>query len=180
MSLQDQLLKSGLVNQTKLKQVKAEKRKQTRKQQKNKITIENEAKQLAEKTRAEQAEKDRLLNEQRNLQAAKKQQANQVAQLIEANKLPQDEDGIPYRFTDDNKVKDIYVSEAVRKKIISGRLAIVRAKTGYEVVASEVAEKIRQVESTTVVVLFENTEEQQETSEDDPYKDFEIPDDLIW
>jgi uncharacterized protein YaiL (DUF2058 family) len=29
-------------------------------------------------------------------------------------------------------------------------------------------------------VLFENTEEQQETSEDDPYKDFEIPDDLIW
>ncbi len=180
MSLQDQLLKSGLVNQNKVKQVKAEKRKQTRKQQKNKITVENEAKQLAEQARIKQAEKDRLLNEQRNQQAAKKQQANQIAQLIEANKLPQDEEGIPYRFTDDNKVKNIYVSEALRKKIISGRLAIVRAKEGYEVVASEVAEKIRQVESSIVVVLFENTDESGEPSEDDPYKDFEIPDDLIW
>ncbi len=94
--------------------------------------------------------------------------------------MPQDEDGIPYRFTDDNKVKDIYVSEAVRKKIISGRLAIVRAQQGYEVVASEVAEKIRQVEASIVVVLFESTQEATENSEDDPYKDYQIPDDLIW
>jgi len=180
MSLQDQLLKSGLVNQTKLKQVKAEKRKQTRKQQKNKVSVENEAKKLAEQARAKQVEKDRLLNEQRNQETAKKQQANQIAQLIETNKLPQDEDGIPYRFTDDNKVKDIYVSEAVRKKIISGRLAIVRAQQGYEVVASEVAEKIRQVEASIVVVLFESTQEATENSEDDPYKDYQIPDDLIW
>jgi len=179
MSLQDQLLKAGLVNQHKAKQVKTQKRKQAK--QKNKSADQAEAQRLAREARAKQIEKDRQLNQQRNQEAEKRQQANQIAQLIETNKLAQEEEGIPYRFTDDNKVKEIYVSEAIRQKIISGRLAIVRA-TGqrYEVVASEVAEKIRQCDASVIVVLFDNTEQKPNDAEDDPYKDYEIPDGLIW
>ncbi|MCK5478167.1 MAG: DUF2058 family protein, partial [Methylococcales bacterium] len=110
-SLQDQLLNAGLTNNTKAKQIRAEKRKQIKKQQKNKVEVIDEAKQLVQEAKAKQIEKDKLLNQQRNQEAEKKQIANQIFQLIELNKLPKDEDGIAYNFTDQNKVKVIYISE---------------------------------------------------------------------
>lgn len=176
-SLQDQLLNAGLTNNTKAKQIRAEKRKQIKKQQKNKVEVIDEAKQLVQEAKAKQIEKDKLLNQQRNQEAEKKQIANQIFQLIELNKLPKDEDGIAYNFTDQNKVKVIYISEELRDKIISGRLAIVKAKSSYEVVAVEVAEKIKQRNEQIVIVLFS---EKTDGLEDDEYQGYEIPDDLMW
>lgn len=176
-SLQDQLLNAGLINNTKAKQVRTEKRKQAKKQQKNKIEVVDEAKQLAQEAKAKQIEKDKQLNQQRNQEADKKQIANQILQLIELKKLPKDEEGIAYNFTDQNKVKVIYISEELRDKIISGRLAIVKAKTQYEVVASEVARKIKQRNEQAIIVLFS---ESTDVVEDEEYKGYEIPDDLMW
>ena len=177
LSLQDQLLKAGLTNDAKAKKIRTDKRKQTKKQQKNKVEIVNEAKQLVQDAKAKQLEKDKQLNQQRNIEAEKKQIANQILQLIELNKLPKDEDGIAYNFTDQNKVKVIYISEETRNKIISGSFAIVKSKVNYEVVAAEVAEKIKQRDEHTVTVLFEG---KSDMAEDDEYKDYEIPDDLMW
>ena len=177
LSLQDQLLKAGLTNETKAKKIRSDKRKQTKKQQKNKIEIVDEAKQLLEDAKAKQLEKDIRLNQQRDIEANKKQIANQILQLIELNKLSKDEDGIAYNFTDHNKVKAIYISEDNRNKIIAGSLAIVESKDKYEVVPAEVAEKIKQRDDQTVIVLFEG---KTDMSENDEYKGYEIPDDLIW
>lgn len=177
-SLQDQLLKAGLVNDAKAKQARAEKRKQTKKQRNNKVEVIDEAKQLAQETKARQLEKDRLLNEQRNKEAEKKQIANQIAQLIELNKLPKDDDGVAYNFTDQNKVKTIFIGEELRNKIIVGKLAIVKSRVGYEVVAVKVAEKINQRNAQAVIVLFDGKSDAAE--DDDEYQDYEIPDDLMW
>jgi uncharacterized protein YaiL (DUF2058 family) len=177
LSLQDQLLKAGLSNDTKAKQIRTEKRKQAKKQQKNKVEVIDEAKQLVQESKAKQIEKDRELNAQRNIEAEKKQIANQIIQLINLNKLPKDNDGVAYNFTDQNKVKIIYISEQIRNKIIAGRLAIVKAKASYEVVAVEVAEKIKQRNEQLVIVLFTDKTEQ---TEDDEYQGYEIPDDLMW
>ncbi len=176
LSLQDQLLKAGLTNETKAKQARAEKRKQVKKQQKNKVEEVNEAKQLLQETKAKQVEKDKLLNEQRNINADKKQIENQILQLINLNKLPIEDDGNAYNFTDQNKVKTIYINDETRQHIIAGKLAIVKSKTRYEVVPAPVAEKIMQRGEQFVIVLFtENTE-----NSDDDYQGYEIPDDLIW
>lgn len=177
LSLQDQLLKAGLTNDTKVKQLRTEKRKQAKKKQKNKVELIDETKLLVQQAKAQQLEKDRLLNEQRNKEVEKKQIANQIIQLIDLNKLPKDEDGIAYHFTDQNKVKSIYISEQLRNKIIAGKLAIVKAKASYEVVAAEVAEKIKQRNEQLVIVLFTEKTEQHE---DDDYQGYEIPDDLMW
>ncbi len=177
LSLQDQLLKAGLTNETKAKQVRTEKRKQTKKQQKNKVEVVNEAKQQLQQTKEKQLEKDRLLNHKRNEEADKKQIVNQIYQLIDLNKLPKDQEGEAYNFTDQNKVKKLYVSEEVRKNIISGRLAIVKSKSSYEIVPVPVAEKIKQRDEKVVIVLFTETDE---ASEDDEYQGYEIPDDLMW
>ena len=176
-SLQDQLLKAGLVTDAKAKQTRSEKRKQTKKQRKNKVEVVDEVKQLAQEAKAKQIEKDKLLNEQRNKEAEKKQIANQIIQLINLNKLPKDDNGVAYNFTDQNKVKVIYISEELRKKIISGRLAIVKLKKGYEVVAVEVAEKIKQRDEKIVIVLFS---EKDDVTEGNKYQGYDIPDDLMW
>ena len=178
LSLQDQLLKAGLSNTTKAKQVRSEKRKQSKKQQKNKIVVVDETKQLVQEAKAKQLEKDQLLNKQLNELAERKQIANQIIQLINLNKLPKDEDGSAYNFTDQGKVKTIYISEEIRNKIITGSLAIVKAAQSYEVVAVGVAEKIKQRNEQIIIVLF--SEKTDATKEDDEYQDYEIPDDLMW
>ena len=177
LSLQEQLLKAGLSNDAKAKQIKAEKRKQVKKQRKNKIEVKDETKQLVQDNKAKQQEKDKILNQQRNEEAEKKQIVNQILHLIDINKLTQDKEGVAYQFTDQNKVKTIYISEAMRNKIIAGRLAIVRSKKSYEVIAVEVAEKIKQRDEQRVIVLFSESED---SSIDDEYQGYEIPDDLMW
>jgi uncharacterized protein YaiL (DUF2058 family) len=176
-SLQDQLLKSGLANDNQAKKIRTEKRKQNKKQQKNKVEVVDEAKLLVQEAKAKQIEKDKLLNDKKNQEAEKKQIANQIKQLIELNKLAKDNEGVAYQFTNNNKVKSIYVSENVRNKIIAGRLAIVKSGAHFEVVAAKVAAKIQQRNEQAVIVLFsENTDD----VTDDDYQDFEIPDDLMW
>lgn len=176
-SLQDQLLKAGLTSNAKAKEVKSNKKKQTKMQRKNKVEPVDEAKQLAEEAKTKQLEKDRLLNSQRDKAAQEKQIANQIVQLINLNKLPKSDDGVAYNFTDQHKVKTIYISEELRNKIIIGKMTIVKTGISYEVVPSKVADKIRQRDEQVIIVSFADTGE---PSEDVEYHGFEIPDDLMW
>jgi uncharacterized protein YaiL (DUF2058 family) len=178
LSLQEQLLKAGLVSDAKAKTVKTEKRKQEKQQRKNHAEVVDEAKLLAEQAKAEQIERDRLLNLHKAQEAEKKAIAAQVKQLIEEHKQAQDPDGLAYHFTDGNVVKKLYVSEAMRNNLIRGRLAIVKFEKTYHVVSSEAAEKIRLRDPGCVLVLNKATAN--EVTADDPYADYQIPDDLMW
>jgi uncharacterized protein YaiL (DUF2058 family) len=178
LSLQEQLLKSGLVSAAKAKSVKAEKRKQTQQQRKNGVELVDEAKELAQKAQAEKIERDRELNQIRQQQEEQKQLAAQIKQIIELNRLPRDEDGMAYNFTDDNKVKRLHVSVAMRDQIAEGRLAIVKLGGGYEVVSAEAAGKIQQRDADSVIVF--NRQNQPADAVDDVYAAYQVPDDLIW
>jgi uncharacterized protein YaiL (DUF2058 family) len=178
LTLQEQLLKSGLVSAAKAKSIKSDKRKQTQQQRKNKVEVLDEAKDLVQKTQAEKIEKDRALNQIRQQQDEQKQLAAQVKQMIELNRLPRDPEGLAYNFTDDNKVKRLYVSEAMRDQIAEGKLAIVRFGTSYEVVSAEVAKKIQSRDKTIVIVF--NEPNKTADFADDPYAAYIVPDDLIW
>lgn len=178
LSLQEQLLKSGLVSAAQAKSVKSEKRKQTQQQRKNKIEVVDEAKELAQKAQAEKIERDRELNQLRQQQDEQKQLAAQIKQIIELNRLPRDAEGLAYNFTDNNKVKRLYVSEAMRDQIAEGRQAIVKFGPQYEVVTAEVAKKI-QLRDATVVIVF-NEQNIAADVVDDPYAEYRVPDDLIW
>jgi uncharacterized protein YaiL (DUF2058 family) len=178
LTLQQQLLKAGLVSDAKAKTVKTEKRKQEKLKLKNNVEVVDEAKLLAEQAKAEQIEKDRLLNQQKAQEAEKKAIAAQVKQLIDEHKQKQDPDGVAYNFTDGTTVKKIYVSEAMRENLIRGRLAIVKFEKAYDVVNCETAEKIRLRDAACVLVL--NKAVETEVKEDDPYAAYQIPDDLMW
>ena len=178
LSLQEQLLKSGLVSAAQAKSIKSDKRKQTQQQRKNNVEVVDEAKELAQKAQAEKIERDRTLNQVRQQQDEQKQLAAQIKQIIELNRLPTDAEGLAYNFTDNNKVKRLYVSEAMRDQIAEGRLAIVKLGTNYEVVSAEVARKIQQRDAARVIVFNENNKVMDVI--DDAYAAYQVPDDLIW
>lgn len=175
-SLQDQLLKAGLTSKSKAHLAKKQKHKQVQQKQKNKIGVENEAATLARAAKAKQVEKDRSLNAKRNQEAEKKQIAAQITQLIDLNKLPKDDEGAAFNFTDNNKVKVIYVDDALRDRLVAGSAVIVNLGKSYEVVPAAVAEKIAQRDKARVIYL-DNVEP---VSTDDEYADFAVPDDLMW
>ncbi|PKM11347.1 MAG: DUF2058 domain-containing protein [Gammaproteobacteria bacterium HGW-Gammaproteobacteria-3] len=178
LTLQEQLLKSGLTSSAKVKAVKTQKRKQAKQQQQGQTVATDEVKAMAENARMEKAEKDRLLNQQRQEVLEKKQVAAQIRQLIEQNKLPQDYDnGSQYNFTDNTAVKSVYVSRNNREQLVQGKLAIVKFNQGYELIPAAIAQKIQARASGFVVLLNQPDAAGQEN---DAYAEFQIPDDLLW
>ncbi|MCH9672690.1 MAG: DUF2058 domain-containing protein, partial [Gammaproteobacteria bacterium] len=84
---------------------------------------------------------------------------------------------IAYNFQHDTAVRSIYVNDSLRQSLISGTLAIVFVDERYELVPSPVAERIRERDA-SYIVDTESSDTQPD--EDDPYKDFVVPDDLNW
>ena len=187
-SLQDQLLGAGLVDAKKAKKTAKEKRKQQRQAHKTGEAGEDQAiKDSAQAARAEKAERDRELNRQREQEAQRKAIAAQIRQLIETHRQPRLARGdaeVEYNFTDGKHIKKLLVSPKVQQQIVRGQLAITRlAATAnqdekYELVPRIIADKIAERDPQALVVA--NTRPSDEPEDDDPYKDYIIPDDLMW
>lgn len=178
LSLQEQLLKSGLSNDAKLKQVKAEKRKQTKLERNNGVEIVDDVKLSAEQLRQQQAERDRELNRQRKLADEQKALAAQIRQIVDLNRIAPDPNGVAYNFSDGSKVKTLYLAEKTRAALVNGRAGIARVDDRYEIVPAEIARKVLARDAGSIVVLNEATEDL--TGEDDPYAAYQVPDDLMW
>ena len=177
LSLQEQLLKSGLASTAQARAAKTEKNKQTQMQRKNNVAVTDDAKEAARLAKLEQQAKDQALNQQRQQQEQQKQLLAQVKQLIEQYSLPNTEGDEAYHFTDNNKVKTLYVDKTTRDKLSTGKWAIVKHDDQYHIVAAETAEKIKERQPEVILVLNNNT---QTIAEHDPYAAYQVPDDLIW
>ena len=177
MSLQDQLLKAGLVDNKKANKFKKTRHKQVKQKQKNKIEPTDEAKLAAQQAQTEKVERDRQLNQQLTAEAGRKAIAAQVRQLVEMNRQSRDDGDIAYRFTDATLIKQIYVTGTQLQQLSNGRLCIVKLDEQYELIPTLVAKKIQQRDEDTRILSNQPTET---PDEDDPYADFQVPDDLMW
>ena len=102
----------------------------------------------------------------------------EIKQLVEANKLPPVASEMLYNFTDrKNNIRRIPVTPELRAQIIDGRLAIARCEGRYFLVPAAVGDKIRERDPNAVAVI---NRESDTVDENDPYKDYKVPDDLIW
>ena len=182
-SLKDQLLKAGLVDAKKAKQVDKDKRKEAKVARRSNEEQVDEIKQSAEQARQAKAERDRELNRQRDMELQQKAIAAQIKQLIENHRQakgvkPGDDKAVDYNFSHGKHIKKIRVSPLVQEQIVRGVLVVVALGDGYELVPRIVADKIAQRDPAAIVVA--NTKPSQQQDEDDPYKDYVIPDDLMW
>ena len=179
MSLADQLLKAGLVDKKQVGKAKKERHEQRKKANKTKQVMLDESKLAAEQAKQEKLEKDKALNAQRKAEADQKALVAQIRQLIEVNQVDRSRGEVAYNFADDGKVKTIYVTDALQKQLTKGNLSIVSLDERYTLVPTGVAEKIQQRDA-SYVVLINDKQQTEDMDEDDPYADFQIPDDLMW
>jgi uncharacterized protein YaiL (DUF2058 family) len=177
LSLRDQLLKAGLVNQKQAKQAGKEKQKEQRLVHKGQAQADDSQKRAAQEAMAEKARRDQELNRQQQEKVEQKARAAQVKQLIEVSRLPKLTTEDYYNFVDDKKVKRISVNALMRNKLSSGSLAIVHHGGSYEVIPREAALKIQERDPRRIVLLNTPTEA---PDADDPYAAYQVPDDLMW
>lgn len=177
MSLRDQLLKAGLVNEKQAKQAGRQKQKQQRLEKKGQVTADDSQQRAIQEARAEKLARDQLLNRQQQEKAEQKARAAQIKQLVENTRLPKLDTDDYYNFADQNKVKRVAVNALVRNQLSTGLLGIVRHAGGYEIVPREVALKIQERDRRRLVALNDIS---QQVDENDPYAAYKIPDDLMW
>lgn len=167
-SLKDQLLQAGLVSQKKAQKAS--------KSSKKNRTLSREVKAAAEEKRQQQLEADKARNAALKAEADNKAIQAQIRQLIDTNKIDRQQGEIAYNFTHGTTVKKLYVNETQQKQLIKGLLGIVCLNEVYELVPHPVAEKIAERDPELVIELSVVDI----VEEDDPYADYQIPDDLMW
>lgn len=175
LTLQEQMLKAGLVTSKKMAKVQ-------RTAKKSRVQA-REAREAVEENKKAQIERDKQLSEQQKLAVLSKEYKAQVKQLIEMNRIEITKGNIDFNFTDNNLIKKIVVDKLTQTQLINGRLAIARLvvdsnKTEYAIIPAVVADKIAQRDADSIVLNSALSQEEQD--EDDPYADFKVPDDLMW
>ncbi len=188
MSLKDQLLKAGLIDQSKAQKAEQEQRKQAHQKtakaqkqaKKSGEVVVDEAKLLAEKVLQEKAERSKALNRQQREQAEKKAIQAQIKQLITLNRIDRQKGDLAYQFADGSKIKKIYLTKTLQDQLAYGIIVLVKLGDGYELVPKQIAEKIAQRDTACILVQNTSSTEQAAVEEDDPYANYKIPDDLMW
>lgn len=176
LTLQEQMLKAGLVSSKKMAKVQ-------RTAKKSRVQA-REAREAVEENKKAQLERDKQLSEQQKQAVLAKEFRAQVKQLIEMNRITVAKGNITFNFTDGNLIKKIEVDKQTQTQLINGRLAIARlvinakGDCDYAIIPAVVADKIAQRDADSIVINSALSQEEQD--EDDPYADFKIPDDLMW
>ena len=180
---QEQFLKAGLVSKDQVKkanQAKSKKQHQQKKQRSRKQLQAEDQKAVMQARQAAElkAERDRELNRKKQDQAQLKAISKEIDQLIREHHLKRDDScDIAYNFEHRDKVRRIYVNADMKLSIVAGKLGIARIEGRYELVPLAIAQKIQQ-RNDKRIVLFEA--ESQAKDADDPYADYQVPDDLVW
>ena len=175
---QEQLLKAGIVSKQQVQKANQEKAKKRKKQRHhNEVTVDK-AKLKAQQAAKDKAQRDRELNRKKQEHARNKAISIEIDQLIRDNRIERDDScEVVYNFEHRKKVNRIYINDELKQQIIKGSLGIARIEGRYELVPAEIADKIKQ-RNDKRVVIFE--EEKTTVDADDPYADYQVPDDLTW
>lgn len=177
-SLRDQLMKAGLVSKT----AKQPSKKRGNKQQQRKARKQQGDQRQAELAAldAHKKERDRVLNEQREKQRKAREQAEWVRQLIQSHavaKTPATDDDTAFHFTLDGKIHHLYVGAKQRGQLSQRQLGIVSFDGQYHFMPRQIIQRL-QDKVPRRCWLAEADSSQVDT--DDPYAEFQVPDDLMW
>ncbi len=175
---QEQFLKAGLVTEKQVKEANRKKKGKPPQRKKQQRKQPDAATLRAREAAAKKAEHDRELNKKREEQARKKAISIEIDQLIRDHKISRDKDcEIGYQFQHRGKVNKLYVNAEMKQGIVDGKIGIARIEGRYELVPLSTAQKIQQRNEQRVVLL---EAEEKQVDADDPYADYQVPDDLMW
>jgi len=180
-SLQEQLLKAGLTTKQKARQANTDKRKKNKQKRsgaKVETSIEEQVKDNVNAAKLEKQQKDQALNAAKQQALAEKEANLRIKQILEHHQITGIEGETVYNYTFENKVKKLYVDDKTLQALTNGRLAVCGLEQQVYVVTRETADKVAELAPSVILVKNDRVEEQMD--EDDPYAEFQIPDDLMW
>ncbi len=180
-SLRDQMLKAGLVSKKQAKkseqQTKVKVRQQS-KQKSNDVIDENSVAYQAAQKQKEEITHTKELNRLKEEQRLQKELQAQVRDIIQRHRVNTPYANITYNFIESDKlVKQIQVTNEQKQQITNGHLTIAFLDDAYHLIPAPVAEKLLE-RVPEIIVCYNNIQPGME--EDDPYADYQIPDDLMW
>ncbi|MGB1200641.1 DUF2058 domain-containing protein [Cognaticolwellia aestuarii] len=181
-SLQEQLLKAGLTTKQKARQANSDKRKKG-KQKRSGVNVESslqeQVKQDLELAKKEKLARDIALNNEKKQALLAKEQQLRILQILQHHQVTNVNGEAEYNYTFNNKIKKLFVDAITHKALVNGRLALCGVEDTTYIVTTETAEKVASLDEK--VILVQNTKVVDEVvSDDDPYAEFQIPDDLMW
>jgi hypothetical protein len=174
MSLQEQLLKAGLVSAEKAKKLESESRKQAHQIRKNK-TVAEAARQEEERHRLEteaarKREHDRQLNREREAQKKLKEDMARARQLIDSRRLNAADADIPYNFVLDGRyIRSVRVTREQQRQLAMGRIGIVRNfddEYDFPLIPRETALKLAELVPAGLLVLHPERNSSEAEEED--------------
>ena len=163
MSLQDQLLKAGLVNKDQVKKSKAQRDKQQHQSRKNKALGRAEAEQqAAEQARrsAEQAAKrehDRQWNQARQAEQQQREQQARIRQLIAAHRVNDKDAETRYHFSDGRFIRSMLVTDQQQRQLALGLLGLVRNDDNpfdFPLLPRDIVLKIQSIDQGKIILLY--------------------------
>ncbi len=171
MSLREQLLAAGFGKKKAAEQAERKAQEQQRVAQEKQRVAQHQAAQ------AEKAARAQALQRKRQEEADRKERWTQIKLLIEQHRLPKIASDEYFNFVSRGKVRRMAVDAPLRERIISGELTIVRCEGKHDCVPRDIGERIRGYDARAVISLQDSPTA---PSEEDPYKDYVVPDDLKW
>jgi len=181
-SLQEQLLKAGLTTKQKARQANSAQRKQNKQKRsgvEHEVSLQEQIKQDLAKKQVEKTAKDTALNADKKQQLAAKEQHLRIAQILEHHQLKNINGEAEYNYTYNSKIKKLLVDGITHQALSNGRLALCGWDNTTYIVTSETAAKLAELDISVILVQNEKVESDI-VNEDDPYADYQIPDDLMW
>jgi hypothetical protein len=176
-SLQEQLLKAGLVTERQARDTRQTQRKD-RKAGKPRDDADQRA---AAKRRQEQAERDRALNDKKEAERRERELRVQIRDMVLAASLNQDNAEVAYNVLHGSKVRRIYVTPEQRDGLVAGTLAVATARGRHHVIPAAVGEKIAAIMPGYFVHSAPAADAgEADGGDDDPYARYKVPDDLMW
>lgn len=181
-SLQDQLIKAGLSNKQKARQANTEKKRKNKQKRSGAnvdVSLQEQVKKELELTQKEKQARDQALNLQKKAALAEKERVLRIQQILEHHQVPLKDGELEFNYTDDKKIKKLYLDSVSHKALVNGKLAICSLLEKTYIVTAETAEKVTTLDEHVVLLLNDKLVEET-IDEDDPYAEFQIPDDLMW
>jgi uncharacterized protein YaiL (DUF2058 family) len=179
LSLREQLLKAGLVSEQQVQRAERDQKQRAyvAPRGRKKATGPTPQEQAVQRMAAEKAAKDTELNRRKQEKAERRAKFAEIKQLVQEHQVPRVEAEDFYNFQDGTNIRRVPVTPELRARLIRGELAIVRCEGRYAFVPASVGEQVRgRVER----ALIHHNKPDKGPAEDDPYKDYAVPDDLMW
>ena len=179
LSLREQLVKAGLATEKQAERAERDKRQKDYSAPRGRAKPKGPSPQelAAQRAAAEKAAKDAELNRRKQEKLERRAKFAEIKQLVAAHQVPRVETEDFYNFTDGTNIKRVPVNPELRQQLVAGTLAIVRCEGRYAFVPATVGQEVRaRVER----ALIHHNQPKPAAADDDPYKDYVVPDDLVW